>query len=211
MTMTIETIKVEFEGGYSALIKIEHDEDCENPNDLGQETVFNASRGSDLVREAEKTFGDGFEGVLERLANGDVVEFDGAVYVGFEEYRHSGSAFALCSNTGYFPDRQWDVIDLAGWVKWEERDLKGWLIVDEGLDRDGLIQAAKGSLNAWQAYVNGACYGYTVSIVHTLVDGYSKEVSSDSCWGFLGDFDGCRDEAGRTARALFEEVCDAAE
>lgn len=216
----LETITIDLNHGYSVEVAIYPDEDCENPNDWGSGQVFNARRGQDLVREAKKTFGcygwkkdedddSGWQAALVALESGEVVQHEGNYYLGFEEYRHSGSAYALCSNRGNFPDRRWDVIPLAGWVKWEKRELDGWLLKDRELDEETLKGATKSVLESWRSFVNGECYGYVVTLSHEKEDGYTKEVAEDSCWGFLGDMDYCKEQAMEAVNSMVENNPDA--
>ncbi len=174
-----------------ANIEIHQDDDCENPNDISDCQVFNAERGVDLEAKAKEVFGDRWARRLATLAKGQRANTEDAWYFGIEEYRHSGSAFALCSAPGNFPDRQWDVIELAGWVK---------IPFSVGIAEEYLEKAALGVLKDWQAYVNGECYGFTVVVTK---DG--EEIDSDSCWGFVADFDYCKESAKSAAEFLLNK------
>jgi hypothetical protein len=185
----IDSIEIQA-GKYTAEIEVCYDEDPMSPNEWGGYQVFSAQRGSDLDRKLESEFGEKAAKAAQVLADGGVFNLTGYIYLGIEEYRHSGSAFALCAKRGDFPDRRWDVIPFAGWVRLDadslsEKERKG----------ERLLRIAKGVLQEWQDYVNGECYCWSVEVTHAKEDGYAKSVASDSCSGYIGDLDYVKEDA----------------
>jgi hypothetical protein len=213
----LESVTVQGPNGYRAEIEIHQDMDPVNPNEWDGPQVFNAERGSDLAKEAKSVFGcynnldedaedydedAGWEEALDRLKDGWLVEHEDVVYAGFEEYRHGGSAYALCARKGSFPDRRWDAIPLSGWVAWSKKDLTE----NFGEDEDRWIKGFKYALTDWSDFVNGNSWEYVCKIIHELPDGYSKELEEKSCWGFMGDMDGCKEEALRAAESQIRHL-----
>ena len=193
----IETIATTWgEGGrFEAVIEILPDEDPTPPDECDCEPVFvRAHNTRDLAKELAAAFGRSeysWDGISERarriaarLAAGEVFkDDDGTWYYGVAEYRHSGSAFALCCSLRHrnFPDQRWDVIGLCGWIKITRQNRIDWGIHGrKGVEESARLNA-KGALEAWEAYLNGWFAGYKVALREdgTLVD-------EDSCWGFQG-------------------------
>lgn len=59
-----------------------------------------------------------------------------------------------------------------------------------------LEEYAAGVCKSYTSYCNGECYGYVVT-------GGDKE---DSCWGYLGDIEYCREEAKSVAKSMDEDL-----
>ncbi len=111
---------------------------------------------------------------------------------GLEAYIHSGVALAIAKE-GNFPDRRWDVSQL-GAVFVSKRDWE---------TRPKAKKAAEGLIKEWNHCLSGEIYGYTITEnkkCKTCSHVATEEV--DSCWGFVGDFSQCREEAMAAANAL---------
>ena len=203
----IETIRKEWgiDGRFEAVISILPDCDPRRLDDCDCEPkFFQARSGAQLRAEAGVTFGhepwDRQEPteralrVIQRLASGEVVkDSDGTWYYGVAEYRHSGSAFALCGSQRHrsFPDQRWDVIGLCGWIKITRQNRIDWGIHGrKGVDEAARANA-KGALETWEAYINGWYTGYRVEL---LEDG--RLVDDGSCWGFQ-DIEDAKEAAQR--------------
>jgi hypothetical protein len=118
----IETIATTWgeDGRFEAVIEILPDEDPTPPDACDCEPAFvRAYDARDLAKELAAAFGRSeycWDGISERarriaarLASGGVFkDDDGTWYYGVAEYRHSGSAFALCCSQRHrnFPDRR---------------------------------------------------------------------------------------------------------
>jgi hypothetical protein len=176
------------------LLKIEYDEDPISPDEMGdcEPTFFHADRGYDLRRKLDTEFGDNAQIAYWAMASGDVYKTkEKDWYFGFTEYRHSGSAFALCRSTRArnFPDQQWDMIGLAGWIKITRQNRVDWGIHGrKGVEEKARGQA-KNHLETWEAYVNGQVFGYVVEVYPYTDEGEVEDVpaDTDSCWGFYGE------------------------
>lgn len=192
--MTIETKNFRF-GDYTALIEIYQDQDAQCPNEWNEEAqVFRAHDGAELRKMLEDEFGEDWEKAGAALVAGRMLSVKRDRYFGIEEYRHSGSAFALCREKGNFPDRQWDVIDLVGFVRIKAK---------EGDDEASLVSQAKSVLGGYQAWANGECYGYDLVVSH--IGG--REVEEDSCGGFIGSLRHCMEAALDALEGLAKDLC----
>lgn len=167
-------------GEYRAEINIIPDEYPISPNEMGdcEPEFFRAERCSDLAREIEK------EGLtraeVAHLYAGDTVKTkNGDWFYGVSEYRHSGSAFAFVSESYAWPDQQWDVIRLVGWIKISRELRKCWGIHGKKNVDEAARANAKGCLEEWQAYMSGEYCGYELKV-------YLKDevLEEDQCWGF---------------------------
>lgn len=63
--------------------------------------------------------------------------------------------------------------------------------------RDAAIACLEAEVKEYDHYINGRCYGFTVER-----DGEELE----SCWGFLGDWDYCLNDAKLTAQRLWSDI-----
>ncbi len=88
-----------------------------------------------------------------------------------EAYIHSGVRLAL-ANEGNFPDRQWDV-SLVGAVL---------LAKEEWKTKAKAKKSAQSFIEYWNDVMSGNVWGYRVE------DEEDNEV--ESCWGYVGDYDG---------------------
>lgn len=88
-------------------------------------------------------------------------------------YEHSGVALSL---SGQGMQCRWDT----------SRGMAMWLPNEEYLpetDEDALARA-KSTIELWNNWANGNCYGYTVDLFKP--EG-GEPVESESCWGYFGD------------------------
>lgn len=91
-------------------------------------------------------------------------------------YDHSGITIS-CSHSYPYNDR-WDA-GQVGWIYASYDDIQKEL---GGVNSETLEQAKQiltGETSAYDDYLRGECYGYTIE---------KNGVEVDSCWGYLGDF-----------------------
>ena len=179
-------------------IKLEYDPDPSSPDEMGdcEPEFFRAQRGEELDRKLNEEFQHPIK-AMARMTSGEVFEDkDGSWFYGFSEYRHGQSAFAFCnsSRARNFPDQQWDVIQLVGWIKISKKLREDWGIVD---DKKLAKAKAVGYLKTWEAYLNGEVYGCILQVL----DAEEKVLEEDSCWGYYGEEDAITD-AKATARYM---------
>lgn len=186
--------------------RLEYDESSESPDEMGdcEPTFFRAERGSGLQRGLENEFRCPST-AYRTMASGEIYKApDGSWFLGVSEYRHGGSAFALCNSLRdrSFPDRGFDVINLVGWIKVSKQNRIDWGIHGKKGVEEKVRANALASLTEWEAYINGNVYGYIVEAFHTGEDTPSEE---DSCWGYYGSDDAeasAKDAANWMAKQL---------
>jgi len=104
-------------------IEVERDEFAQDPTrdmDMASINVFDdqasfctfmSGKGWD---EAQPLYSD--DGAVKAALGGEVLkDYDGNLYMGLEQYSHSGDVLALC-RSGNFPDRRWDVSPIVGFI-----------------------------------------------------------------------------------------------
>lgn len=191
----IERHEIQYDQG-TAIITLHPDEDAPPPNEDGdyEPEFFRAERGDDLWREMTSEFGSHYlqdkayrtmtSGVPYKTADGDW-------YFGITEYRHGGCALALCGDwrARRWPDQQWDVIALSGWVKISKKLRQDWGIFGKRGVEEKAKANAEGYVKAWDTYLNGGVVGY----VMVLNDKDGKELEEESCWGYYEEEDAVGD------------------
>ena len=199
----ISSETIEYEHG-EITITLVPDEDPSPPD--GDSSVelefFRAERGDHLRAKMGEEFEDPTE-AGNTMVSGEVYSQDGDWYWGVSEYRHGQSALALCGSTraNNFPDREWDVLSLVGWIKVSKKLREDWGIGD---DKDKALANAKGTLEMWEAYLNGNVFGYIVR----AYDAENNELEDDSCWGYYFEDDALTD-AKTAAAYLAGKYCEA--
>jgi hypothetical protein len=175
--------------------RLEYDQDAESPDEMGdcEPVFFRAERGPELHRELEKEFPNP-QTAYNTMAAGEIHKTkDGDWYFGVTEYRHAGSAFALAgsSRAHNFPDQQWDVIPIVGWIKITKQNRIDWGIHGKKGVEEKARANALGHLKMWEDYINGEMYGFIVEAFPYNEEGETEDSPSeeDSCWGFYGDED----------------------
>lgn len=146
------------------------------------------------------------EDVSTMVEGGMIFKGDCDVYVGLERYEHGSRVYAMCQH-GNFPDRIWDVSPIVGWINpagMFDCDLihtaREFPIDQKGLDaRIAIRQMLEADIKVYNDAVNGNCWGYKI----ILFDG-DLEQDEDSCWGFLGDSDYCRETAIDVAKEMLK-------
>ena len=135
---------------------------------------------------------------IHTLVLGDIVFVDDDnCYIGLEMYEHSGRVYAMCGR-GNFPDRQWDVSPIVGWINPAGvlrqdliRDAQQEYAPDAFMAQDKLREELQKDIDLFNDAINGNCWGYRV----TLLEDDEEVGEPDSCWGFLGDSDYCKEQA----------------
>lgn len=172
-------------------IRLEYDTSPSSPDEMGdcEPTFFRAERGDHLRAKMREEFKDPTE-AGNTMVSGEVYNQDGDWYWGVSEYRHGQSALALCGSTraNNFPDREWDVISLVGWIKISKKLREDWGIGD---DKDKAKANALGTLQEWEAYLNGNVFGYIVRVYDA--ENNELELEDDSCWGYYFEDDALSD------------------
>ena len=157
-------------------IKIQQDEDAESPSGWGDNSLFIVANHRDFYVPAPG----------EKRCSNDPEDYVNAYskthwMFQLEAYIHSGVVLAL-SNTGNFPDRQWDVSQV-GWVFCAKKE---WRLSKKARE------AALSLVKTWNEYLSGDVWGY-------VIDGDNE----DSCWGFYG-YDYCVQEAKGVVDCIVE-------
>lgn len=112
--------------------------------------------------------------------------------IGLEAYIHSGVSLAI-AREGNFPDRRWDVSQLGAIFV----EKKTWKTLAKAR------KAAIGLIEYWNHYLSGEVYGYQISKTKTCPTcKHEEEEILDSCWGFVGDIEGCEEAAKAAAEGL---------
>lgn len=184
-------------------IHLEYDEDPSPPDEMGdcEPEFFNAVRGNDLRRKLEEEFGDRVNMAANTMVSGDMYQApDKSWYWGLTEYRHGGSAFALCGGGKNWPDQQWDVIPLSGWIKISQQLRKDWGIHGKPGVKEKARANAVGCLKEWEAYFNGHVFGYVVEAFEN-----EDKVLDESCWGYYQE-DDAETDATSAAEYLIERL-----
>lgn len=176
-------------------INIYQDDSSRSPDDDGNDDLFLVAFHRDFSVERK-----GFELDVCQYLGGDKDKDINTIcdakliakkyhVFGLEAYIHSGVVLAL-SQEGGFPDRQWDVSQL-GLVFVEKQTWK---------TKAKAKKAALALISEWNSYLSGDVYGYVIT--KDIVCKTCKHVEQehiDSCWGFVGDKDGCLEEAEAAA------------
>jgi hypothetical protein len=151
---------------------------------------------------------------VDDLAEGLLVYQNGKVYMGLERYRHSGDVYALCGR-GHFPDRQWDVSPIVGWISPHPdvdadviKPLVDSLESGEKVDATDFMKRLIADIRGYNDAINGNCWGYRV-VLHDENIGNAADDDEgqgfESCWGFLGDSDYCKEEAVAIAKNMLKD------
>jgi hypothetical protein len=173
------------------VIEILPDDDASPPSDFDCEPeFFRSERGADLLRKLAEEFAKPDKAYIA-MAYGETYKTKaGDWYYGVTEYRHGGCALALCSDSRArcWPDRQWDVIDLVGWVKIGKKLREEWGIAGLRDVEEKARRNAEGCVKMWETYLNGGCCGYEIKRYPASADPddleYEEPLEEDSCWGF---------------------------
>lgn len=183
-------------------ITILPDSDIESPDKCGdcEPTFFLASSGQQLSNELELEFVNP-KAAYAAMVTGEVYDpGNDTWYYGFSMYEHSGRALAFCNSprARNFPDQQWDVTPLVGWIKITKKLREDWGIGD---DAALAKRNAECCLKEWEAYLNGEGYGYAV----TVTDNEGNEIDGDSCFGYY-DMYAAKSDAEAMARDMLHEL-----
>ena len=193
-------IEVQAYNLFVAEVEILYDEDVQDPTaDDDYYQVTYCSSVSQFDKAAQDTFPGEIHSTVNKLVGGEVVMIEGEAYLGIGAYRHGLTKLCLCG-TKTFPDMQWDYSPLVGWVK-----LSKELVEHIGNSSEAdLRAAAKSCLSEYEAYLNGECYVYHVTIKEFAENGWERELTDEWCGGFLADMEGCQEAALDTARGLLK-------
>lgn len=183
-------------------IKILPDNDLDSPDEYGdcEPTFYLANNGQQLHYALELEFVIP-EAAYDTLADGEVYDpGNGDWYYGVTKYEHTGIALAFCKSIRAlrWPDQQWDVVPLVGWVKITKKLREEWGIGD---DAALAKRNAECCLKEWEAYLNGEGYGYAV----TVTDNEGNEIDGDSCFGYY-DMYAAKSDAEAMARDMLHEL-----
>ena len=166
-------------------IEIHQDEDAQDPQEWGDNSLFLVGYHHDFWVEAPGYHRDRAKNNalfnkedLIAFFNGEDSEnySNSGVFPQYhifelEAYIHSGVRLAL-SSEGNFPDRRWDVSQL-GAVFVSRTKLNGKLSAKQAR------KYALGLIEEWNQYLSGQVYGFITKD--------EQGTYLDSCWGFYGD------------------------
>lgn len=200
--MSTQEKTIKYDDGMSAKISILHDEDgwsvWEDQDHAEMKTFEDRTSFWEAVDKAGMSKSD-----IDTLVEGGIVVVDDKIIVGLERYRHSGDVYALCS-TGNFPDRQWDVSPIVGWIT-PHPDIDSDVISDytKTFIDTGLRRRLNTDIESFNDMLSGNCWGYVIK----LYDKDDRELDTewqDSCWGFLGDSNYCLEAAVQEAAGIHD-------
>lgn len=173
-------------------INIYQDEYYEgSPDKSGDDSLFLTAFHSDFTVNR-----DGFEKEVCQYLAGNTDQDDDVIArakevkkqyhtFGLEAYIHSGVVLAL-SYEGNFCDRQWDVSQL-GLVFVSKKETKS---------KVKARKLALGLIQEWNYNLSGEVYGFVITKEEECVTcEHVNVIIVDSCWGFIGDMEGCKMEA----------------
>lgn len=193
--MTVETIHIT----PTLRVRIELDEDAQNPLDvypkLGKIAYVGRSR---YVLGDEACDLEDLDRIRDGIASGALVGMPVFAYI------HSGTTLKAAETNPF--SCPWDSAQ-SGFVYMTKAEaLKEWgglHMTDDVLAKAHSYQ--EGLVEAFSDYLSGECYGFVIERL-TLddVDIVSTE-ELDSCWGFIGDINYCREEAVQQAANFVEE------
>lgn len=105
-------------------------------------------------------------------------------------YIHSGVVLGLEESGVMFPDERWDVSRC------------GFILVSKKLHRlkKSAYKSAKTLVKDWNYHLAGEIYGYVVKD--------TDDEHLDSCWGFVGEIDYCKEEGMLAADSIAKDLHD---
>jgi hypothetical protein len=196
-----------------AKVTIDTDQDADNPAEERDMAHFYVAQSRhEFERYMHKLSLSPYD--IEALKRGGTVTVDGKVYMGLERYRHSCDALAICGQ-GRFPDRQWDVSPIVGFITPHE-DVDSDVIESFFKLRAENPEAARKlisdrlnqDINTMNLWLNGEVYSYEME-VYTANGAPLMEEPENLC-GCYG-YDDCLEEAKMSAYATALSVLSAAD
>lgn len=193
--MTVETIHIT----PTLRVRIELDEDAQNPLDvypkLGKIAYVGRSR---YVLGDEACDLEDLDRIRDGIASGALVGMPVFAYI------HSGTTLKAAETNPF--SCPWDSAQ-SGFVYMTKAEaIKEWgTKVMTATVRAKALDYLVDLVDTFSSYLSGECYGFVIERL-TLddVDIVSTE-ELDSCWGFIGDIDYCKDEAVQQAANFVEE------
>ena len=194
--MTVETIPIT----PTLRVRIELDEDAQNPltegDNLGKIAYVGRSR---YVLGDEACDLEDLDRIRDGIASGALVGMPVFAYI-------HGSTTLKAAPTNPF-SCPWDSAQ-SGFVYMTKAEaLKEWgglHMTDDVLAEalDYLVDL----VDTFSSYLSGECYGFVIERLTLDEDGdVTSAEQLDSCWGFIGDIDYCKDEAVQQAANFVEE------
>ena len=194
--MTVETIHIT----PTLRVRIELDEDAQNPltegDNLGKIAYVGRSR---YVLGDEACAVEDLDMIRDGIARGELVGMPVFAYI------HSGTTLVAAPTNPF--SCPWDS-GQSGYVYMTKAEaLKEWgglHMTDDVLAKAHSYQA--GLVEAFSDYLSGECYGFVIERLTLDEDGdVTSAEQLDSCWGFLGDLNYCKEEAVQQAANFVEE------
>lgn len=194
--MTVETIHIT----PTLRVRIELDEDAQNPLDvypkLGKIAYVGRSRYllGDEACDLEE-----LDMIRDGIARGELVGMPVFAYV------HSGTTLKAAETNPF--SCPWDSAQ-SGFVYMTKAEaIKEWgakvmtaTVLAQALDY--LVDL----VDTFSSYLSDECYGFVIERLTLDEDGdVTSAEQLDSCWGFIGDIDYCKDEAVQQAANFVEE------
>jgi len=151
-------------------VHLGHDHDCESPSDWdGWKTYSFSTNHTNHKHPNELDVSEGSE-LRAKLDSGL------AFFLSY--YEHGRCLWSL---RGEGPSCQWDSVNEAGILVWEQDEANNGNVTLEDRRKD-----AQAFLDSWNAYVNGDCYYYSIIEGCETCGSHDKGEVLQSCGGFLG-------------------------
>lgn len=186
--MSHEHEKFEHHGLTVRILPDEHPQESPAENDLSWKPYSFNNRHNNFKKPEELGFVDPMDvGLRNKLKAGT------AFVLGY--FEHGRCIWHISGDIpmGTQGDYRWDGCNVAGLLLWEHDPKEMGAKTKEARQKD-----AEAFLEEYNAWCNGDIYGY-------VVEGRDGEVL-DSCWGFIGDMDYCRDQAKEVAEHHAKEA-----
>ena len=158
-------------------IRIENDQDPENPLEWDRFKLITRTRrhATTDLKAWESMFPDG------RMGIGIATKLKHSTAWFVDYFEHGSCRWSI---SGQGPQCQWDNTRRAGILLWTGRPSQ---LAGTAEKRD---QIAARVLDTYTSWCNGDAYGYVVEDADT-------GEHLDSCWGYIGDYEYCLEEAKR--------------
>jgi len=169
--------------GYN--INIMQDEDCESPREWD-------NFGTMICFHKRYTLGDKHDIDFNAFESWDEMEaylrkeHNAYIILPLYMYDHSGIRIKVGSFNGLLPQghAEWDSGKI-GYIYCTKQDIKDNFIIKRVTEKyvNKAVDLLRAEVKQYDDYVSGCCYGFVI----TNPDG---EETLDSCWGYIGDYDG---------------------
>lgn len=194
--MTVETIHIT----PTLRVRIELDEDAQNPLDvypkLGKIAYVGRSR---YVLGDEACDLEDLDMIRDGIARGELVGMPVFAYV------HSGTTLKAAETNPF--SCPWDSAQSGFVYMTKVEAIKEWgTKVMTATVRAKALDYLVDLVDTFSSYLSDECYGFVIERLTLDEDGdVTSAEQLDSCWGFTGDINYCKDEAVQQAANFVEE------